>query len=109
MRRELAGRSRTIERRNGRGILSRDEVFVRDPSVDRHRILRMPPATSEDKDGPLSIGVEEEFFLVDLEDGSPVPWADQLCASMPPAFRGSVAGAVSVHRGAQDPSVSGSG
>ena len=69
MRRELAGQSRTI---------------------GRHGTLRMPPATSED--GPLSIGVEEEFFLVDLEDGSPVPWADQLRASMPPVIRGSVAG-----------------
>ena len=69
MRRELAGQSRTI---------------------GRHGTLRMPPATSDD--GPLSIGVEEEFFLVDLEDGSPVPWADQLSASMPPVFRGGVAG-----------------
>ncbi len=90
MRRGLAGQSRTIGKRSGLRVRSQDEVTVRDPSVDRHRSLRMPPATSED--GALSIGVEEELFLVDLEDGSPVPWADQLCASMPRFFRGNVAG-----------------
>ncbi|MGH2702524.1 MAG: carboxylate-amine ligase [Actinomycetota bacterium] len=63
------------------------EIHSADLSIQEDRGGHLRPANRD-----LSLGVEEEFFLVDLEDGSPVPWADKLCASMPTALEGRVVG-----------------